>query len=385
VSSPKIRIDARPFGVAYRERLPLFQGGEHEGHHAGGDSDRSDSGRHGSVADAGSPRTTPTVGRGSDGGPILIIGDVGDLHVRRVLESLAATNRLVVLFDRHTLAHSVTLEPGNPPRASVRTAAGTVALTDVAAVWLRERRLHVIPSLLDARADEEFVSAEWRMVLQSLPWFTPSARWVNAMHAQVSMLSKPYQLCLATTVGFDIPMTAITNDPAEGAGLARRAGHSVYKTLSGHIFAPDGYIYTSIVTGDAIERAGLSVRRAPCIFQQLVPKTRELRITVVGDRLFTAVLDSRQDGSTMLDWRRAPHAVRYTVGHPDHDLLEKVLAFHRAADLTYAAYDFIITPDGRPVFLDCNPAGQWAWIEQATGLPIAAAVADELLRTVAQP
>src|SRR6266851_4864116 len=42
------------------------------------------------------------------------------------------------------------------------------------------------------------------------------------------------------------------------------------------------------------------------------------------------------------------------------------------------ALDFLVTPEGKWVFLEINPNGQWAWIEEETGLPIAAAIADAL-------
>jgi hypothetical protein len=38
----------------------------------------------------------------------------------------------------------------------------------------------------------------------------------------------------------------------------------------------------------------------------------------------------------------------------------------------------MLTPDGEYVFAEINPNGQWLWIEQATGLPIAEALADLL-------
>lgn len=46
--------------------------------------------------------------------------------------------------------------------------------------------------------------------------------------------------------------------------------------------------------------------------------------------------------------------------------------------LRFAAIDMIVTPEGDHVFLEANPNGQWAWIEDETGLPIAAAMADAL-------
>ena len=47
--------------------------------------------------------------------------------------------------------------------------------------------------------------------------------------------------------------------------------------------------------------------------------------------------------------------------------------------LCYGAIDMILTPDGRYVFIEINPNGQYLWIEQETGLPISAAICDLLM------
>lgn len=41
--------------------------------------------------------------------------------------------------------------------------------------------------------------------------------------------------------------------------------------------------------------------------------------------------------------------------------------------------DLVLTPDGRYVFLEVNPSGQYGWIQDLVGLPIDEAVADLLL------
>jgi len=45
----------------------------------------------------------------------------------------------------------------------------------------------------------------------------------------------------------------------------------------------------------------------------------------------------------------------------------------------YGAIDLRLTPEGRYVFLEINPAGQFLYIEYATGQPIAAAIARKLI------
>ena len=47
--------------------------------------------------------------------------------------------------------------------------------------------------------------------------------------------------------------------------------------------------------------------------------------------------------------------------------------------LNFGCFDFIVTPSGEYVFLECNPNGQWLWVELETGLPISQAIAEFLI------
>ena len=38
--------------------------------------------------------------------------------------------------------------------------------------------------------------------------------------------------------------------------------------------------------------------------------------------------------------------------------------------LVYGAFDFIRTPRGEDVFLEVNPTGEWAWLENSLGFPM---------------
>ena len=66
-----------------------------------------------------------------------------------------------------------------------------------------------------------------------------------------------------------------------------------------------------------------------------------------------------------------------------HDLPPEVQArcvrLVERLELCYGAIDMILTPDGRYVFLEINPSGQYLWIEKEAGLPISAAICDFLM------
>jgi D-alanine-D-alanine ligase-like ATP-grasp enzyme len=66
---------------------------------------------------------------------------------------------------------------------------------------------------------------------------------------------------------------------------------------------------------------------------------------------------------------------------PDEEFQNKLMRFHRATGLRYGAYDFMIEAETHDhVFLEVNPAGQWAWIEENSGQKISACIAHELCR-----
>jgi glutathione synthase/RimK-type ligase-like ATP-grasp enzyme len=115
------------------------------------------------------------------------------------------------------------------------------------------------------------------------------------------------------------------------------------------------------------------------IFQAYVPKLVELRITVVGRRIFAAEIHSQRTNHTRCDWRR------YDQGQTPHrphelprDLEQRCTALVERLCLRYGAIDMVLTPDGRYVFLEINPNGQYLWIEHETGLPISEAICDLL-------
>ena len=57
-----------------------------------------------------------------------------------------------------------------------------------------------------------------------------------------------------------------------------------------------------------------------------------------------------------------------------------LLALRRRLGLWYGAIDLRRAPDGEFVFLEINPAGQWLFVEYATGQPIAQELAALLAR-----
>jgi hypothetical protein len=135
-----------------------------------------------------------------------------------------------------------------------------------------------------------------------------------------------------------------------------------------------GALYTTLVTADEITPG---VARTAHLFQEWVDKAYEVRLTVVGEQLFAARIDAGSSRART-DWRSDYRSLTYSLVEPPNQVTRAVHRLMFDLHLTYGALDFVVTPDGRWVFLELNPNGQWGWIQLATGQPIAAAIAERL-------
>ncbi|GAB1693682.1 ATP-grasp ribosomal peptide maturase [Krasilnikovia sp. M28-CT-15] len=250
----------------------------------------------------------------------------------------------------------------------LRAGERTLDLADVACAWWRRPgRSTVAPDVREFEWLEREASAGLRGVLSTLPWLNHPETIRAAEH-------KPCQIATAAQVGLRVPPTLVTNDPDAARVFAKAHGALIYKPLTGGILSDGTVIYASPVDMDTIDDG---VRATTHMFQPRITKAYELRITVVGERLFVARIDANSEIGRQ-DWRADYQNLTYrSYSVPDH-VADKIHRFMREMRLRFAAIDMIVTPDGGHVFLEANPNGQWAWIEDETGMPIASAIADVL-------
>lgn len=251
-----------------------------------------------------------------------------------------------------------------------------VNLEDVGSIWCRGSRPSGFPDNLDPK-DRAFAETGAQRALDALPT-VGDFFWINHPARNRRANSKPAQLYLAQQAGLDIPKTVITNDPEEARSfIAKSEGEVIYKSLSQNLEVElDKALFTGVLTRKEIANLDL-IRLTPGIFQELVSKSYEVRTTVVGRKSFSARIDSQAHVETKIDWRHQPFEVEDPIDLPP-EVERKVHAVMDAFGLVYGAFDFIVTPEGRYIFLEVNPAGQYMWVEARTGLEITAALVDSL-------
>ena len=244
-------------------------------------------------------------------------------------------------------------------------------------VWFRRTKLPAIENV--KFADRIYIQNEYETLLKNL-FSVIDSKWLSEPHAIYRAENKLLQLKLAREIGFNIPETLVTNSKIELKKFYEENNQDIIiKPLGMSRIVKDdslSFLFTNSLKKehiDSIENFDLT----PCIFQNRVEKELELRITVVGENVFSAGVDSQSNTKTQLDWRKSQlQFFRYNI---PKDISAKCIEIVKKLNLKFGAIDLIKDVNGNYVFLEINPNGQWAWIETQTQLPISDAIINELI------
>ncbi|MEE1838110.1 ATP-grasp ribosomal peptide maturase [Streptomyces sp. SP17KL33] len=314
--------------------------------------------------------------------PVLIIAANDDWPTDRVVTELTDRGVEVFRMDAADFPQRVSLaarlDGDDAWAGELATAHRAVDLSRVGAVYYRAPGAFQFPDGMTG-PEERFAAAQARAglggVLSAL-----DCRWVNHPTFMARAEYKPVQLDAARSRGLRIPPTLITNRPeAVREFAAAMPGPVVCKPVASPVLIEDGQlkaVYTRrLAKEDLLDLRGIETTAH--LFQAWVDKSHEVRLTVVGRRMFATEIHAGSDAAHE-DWRSDYGSLTYTAtGIPD-DVQFGMRRLMDRLHLTYGAADFIVDPSGQWWFLEVNPCGQWDWIQGATGQPIAAAIADEL-------
>ncbi len=260
----------------------------------------------------------------------------------------------------------------------------SVTLGPTDALWYRRARTAArVPQTLEKQLRTACVD-ESETLLRGLMAVSPC--FVLDLPELVKLCGhKPRQQRLAREVGMATPRTLMTNDPVQAADFVRScAGGAVAKMLSAFAIyteqQEEQVVFTTALNEDHLSKlAGLSL--CPMVFQERIEKRVELRITVIGNRIFTAAVDSASTPGAEVDWRQkgvtlikkwVPYSLPADIEASIHTYMQRI-------GMQYSAIDMIVEPSGRHVFLEANPAGEFFWLEcHAPFFPLVDALADVL-------
>jgi len=241
-----------------------------------------------------------------------------------------------------------------------------IDLSRIKSVWFRRP---IVPQphpaicepyvrMLVQKESTEAIDGLWRIL---------DCNWVSRPDAIRRAESKPLQLHLAASMGFRIPETLITNDPERAAAFSQSHEGVICKPLRcGRLDVSDApsLIYTNELSEqdrDAINDVSLS----PTLLQERIAKSLDVRVTVIGSTVFSVGIDAPETPDLGIDWRRGDLTdLRHATCSLPAAIEKKCVELVEALDLQFGAIDLVVRESGEFLFLEINPNGQWAWLQQ---------------------
>lgn len=211
------------------------------------------------------------------------------------------------------------------------------------------------------------------------------ALWVSDYYAIQRAENKNFQQVVAASLGLRVPDT-LTSSSAKAAAKFIKA-HNAVVVKSTSSFPPSGKVASILPTrlitsASSDDLSGLHL--APSIFQEAIPTQADLRVTVVGQEIFPAIIYDKgvAEFSEIRDWRMAyDHSITKFASYKlSKEVGEQCIKLVKKLGLQFGAIDLILDKKDKLWFLEINPNGQWAFIEEDTGQPIGKAIATLMAR-----
>jgi glutathione synthase/RimK-type ligase-like ATP-grasp enzyme len=237
-----------------------------------------------------------------------------------------------------------------------------------------------------ADSDEKaFAEAELTETLRSLWRVIPERLWLNHPVRLWSAINKVEQLLTAKILGFNIPNTLISSDYKSIRHFFAQNENKIIAKAVKHGFTYNGekvlLAGTQQLNGDFLKEFD-NYAQLPMTYQSVISKEVDIRVVVVGSRVFATRILTENSQDSSIDWRitelKGGRLSHERIDLPDI-ICEQCLAIVRHFGLRYSSIDMVKDREGRYYFLELNPNGQWAWIEQITGFPIRDAIIDTLI------
>lgn len=301
---------------------------------------------------------------------ILILSNALDATAGFVAARLGEAGRAFTRINTEELLNlSFDYEVTGAIRGAIGTTDATLEISRIDAIYYRRPVPPVVPSGVgDALAG--WMASEARRAWGGLLTYNPSIIWVNHPLAISAASYKPEQLARAKRFGFSVPDSLITNKPERARSFYHAHDRRVIAKPIGHgeVLADrpedDRIVYTNVIGSEEVPDFDL-VANCPTFFQQSITKEVDVRVTVVGREVFAVDLFSQDNAWSSIDCRRENmRGMRYESVSLPEPLMDRVICLVRSYGLLFGAIDLIRDRNGQYWFLELNPAGQWAWLEQ---------------------
>lgn len=314
---------------------------------------------------------------------VLVLSNANDPHTDAVVNELKELDVEVVRWHPDEFhSDSVVDLSSLTQEVRIRSSGRSCRPEAVRSCWYRRPRLPQPVLWRIPKSQDELVAQETSAVISGF-YELLDCIWYSHPEALRRAGSKISQLQQAKRLGFEVPEYCISNQGDVLREFLRHHEKPIVKAINERSASvQDGaneLVFRVRRLGAAeLEKDLQDWSHGPLYLQRYVEKKFDVRLTVVGSELFACAIHQPVGDAPVEDWRgrvwELPHEI---INCPD-DIRRNVHAYMCAFGLNYGAFDFVVDHEDRWWFLECNPNGQWLWIELATGAKIARALARSL-------
>jgi glutathione synthase/RimK-type ligase-like ATP-grasp enzyme len=192
--------------------------------------------------------------------------------------------------------------------------------------------------------------------------------------------NKITQLNVARKIGFKVPKTVISNNPKNVIDFIDcNKNDVVIKPVKSGFVSDEEIIFTNVINSEKIVSPN-RIMKIPSIYQQYIRKKYDIRVTVFGEKVFPVEIHSQGPPDSRIDWRKSSDLNMVQKEHViPKKIQENCLRMTSYFGLEFGAIDMVLSPKNEYFFLEINPNGQWAWLEQRTNYKLTDTLIDLLL------
>ena len=313
-----------------------------------------------------------------------------DFHTKSVNEELNVLGERLVILEREKYGIDwviTAIQSKSRTEIELETIDGCYSLNEIGSIWnRREFVVHQAEGVGDAETvyigtqTAIHVNGLFRFLSNTIPTMnTPMSNWRASSKFMQSSIAKKHGFLIPETYqgGSHLLADKFCQETTHGSQLCIKPLESIHlKSSEDKVYAH----FNSIFKRRSLDQL-VSLRNCPVILQSFIDKDYEIRVTVVGDDVFAASIDTKNASSeAQIDWRHYDWANTpyYKIELPI-DIQKGLKNIMQDLDLSYGAFDLIKSTSGGYYFLEVNSQGQWLWTEDLTGLKISNAVANWLL------
>src|SRR3989338_5811845 len=238
---------------------------------------------------------------------VLVLTNSSDDHTHIIVPVIKRQGGVVyrIYVDRLPQFFDVSISNiGRDTSVKFTTPVGEISLDQICSIWVRR------PYILDfnqVTPQEKLTRQEINMFMSSIPEITEPKILVVDKPSLINRASKKIlQLKVAKTLGFKIPETFVTNSEKGARQFIKKYKNEVIIKVIDKGISMAGRKSLFIYTTNYSDQLNLKlIKNCPTLFQELIVKKSDIRVTVIGKKLFSVEFNASKLTGVGIDWRKA--------------------------------------------------------------------------------